>query len=157
MATASPSRANRFVDAIAGSLLLILGLVAAWQAAGFDPQSRPFPMMISGLLGLAGLVLILTAGLRPQGGHTDRRGHGGAVASAVAALVAWTLATGLGAGFLLPTFGLQVLLLWITGIRGIWRLLITATAVTAFAYLLFVVALDIPMPPSRLPDPLQGF
>lgn len=157
MADVSPPRRFLVVDAIAGVLLLIFGVAAAWQATGFDAESRSFPLIVSGLVGLAGLAILATAGVRAKGNPVGPEASGGPVALAVLAIVAWILAMTFGAGFVLPTFALQLLLLSITGVRGRLALPATAATITALAYLLFVVVFDIPMPPSRLPGPLQDF
>ena len=157
MADVRPSRRISVVDAIAGSLLSIIGLAAAWRAGGFDAESRPFPFVVAVLICLAGIGMLATA---ETAGKTRRIRHGesrGPVALAVLAAGAWILAMSYGTGFLLPTFALQLALLWITGIRGRIALPATAAAIAALAYVLFVVVLEIPMPPSRLPGPLQDF
>lgn len=134
----------------------MLGLIASFQAFGFDSASRSFPLLVSSLLSAAGLAIALGAVFRPV--YTEDLGQkvGGAIFAA-AVIAAWALALAGGAGFVLSTFAMQMLLLRITGIRRPIHLFGIAALVTALAFLLFVVLLDIPMPPSRLPATLQGF
>jgi hypothetical protein len=72
-------------------------------------------------------------------------------------IAAWAAAFSGGAGFVLPTFLMQVGLLWMAGLRRPAYIAGIAVLVTTLAYLLFVVLLDIPLPQSLLPSVLQGF
>ena len=73
--------------------------------------------------------------------------------AACGVLIVWSIALSLGGGFALPTFVMQISLLALCGVRRPWILLSVAAIVTSIAYLLFAVALDVPLPASRLPIP----
>lgn len=143
-------------ELIAGALLFLAGGTGAFQALEFDSESRMFPLFVAVLLGLTGVAIVGHAILKPA--KTGERGSkfGGVVLAALL-IAAWAMAFAGGAGFVLPTFALQASLLWLTGLRRPVYIAIVAALVTALAYLLFVVLLDIPLPPTRLPAALQGF
>ena len=140
---------------VAGPLLLVIGIAAAWMASGFDAESRAFPFALGTLLGLAGGGILLQALLASR--RAMRFDGQAQVAAAVLFLALWALAFNAGLGFVVPTFLLQAGLLWIGGIRRPPRLLALAVSITLVAWGLFVGLLDIPLPPSLLPDALQRF
>ena len=155
MSNVSSAGGLRRPGLVAGILLAIIGVAAAWLALGFDDDSRPFPLGLATLLALVGLAIAAKAVV--DSGESSRRPRGqGAVAVAVGLLSTWGLAFTLGAGFLLPTFGLMAGLLYICGVRRPATLLLLAVAISVAAWILFVALLDIPLPPSLLPDAMQS-
>ena len=143
-------------DLVAGTLLTLTGAASALQALQFDSESQMFPLVIASLLAVTGTAIAIHSIIKPTSGE-------GLVLKIspvwLAALIvaAWAAAFAGGAGFVLPTFVMQVSLLWLTGIRRPVYVVGIATLVTALAYLLFVGLLDIPLPLSLLPGALQGF
>ena len=143
-------------DVVTGGVLAAVGLLATFQALGFDAESRLFPAITSGLLAAVGIAIVILAIYRPD--KTVRVAHGaGTTPMACVVIACWAIALGGGAGFLLPTFFMQAFLLRLAGIRRLPVLVGVAALVALLAYLMFVVLLDIPMPASRLPAMLQGF
>ena len=143
-------------DVITGWILVAVGLLAVIQALDFDSASRMFPAATSGLLAIVGLAIAILAVIRP--GKTARVAHGAAAAALACVVIAfWAIALSWGAGFVIPTFIMQVFLLRLTGLRRMPALIGIAALVTTFAYLMFVVLLDVPLPSSRLPAMLQEF
>jgi len=156
MTDATPARRPGRSGLIAGILLAVIGAVAAWQALGFDDQSRGFPLGLSTLLALTGLGIAAqsVAGAGPSSLGAYGQGN---VAAAVLLLALWTLAFTLGVGFVLPTLILMGGLLWLCGLRRPAPLAAVAAVITLAAWLLFVAVLDIPLPVSLLPDAWQRF
>lgn len=136
---------------VAGLLLLVIGLTAAWLAHSFDDESRSFPQILALLLAGSGLAIAVQSRASTPA-TTVRRSEFLTVTLAVAAIAVWAAAFSLGAGFLLPTFALQCVLLAIAGMRRLPVILGTAILVSALAHLLFVILLDIPLPASFLPS-----
>lgn len=141
---------------VTGLLLGSVGFAAAWLAQGFDDQSRGFPLVVATLLAISGIAITAQAMIgnvelpKPRGGSLS-------VAAAVIAIGAWAAAFGGGLGFLLPTFLLQGLLLWLAGLRRIVLVLGLAAVITALAQLMFINLLDVPLPASSLPNPFEAF
>ena len=138
-------------DALAGASIAVVGLTALVLALDFDPESRLFPAVTAGLLALIGIVAGVLAVARPREQALSTDDHLGYPALAAVAIALWALAFGGGAGFLIPTFLLQLVLLRLGGVRRLPYLLGVAAIVTGLAWLTFIVLLDVPLPPSRLP------
>ena len=141
---------------IAGPVLLVLGSLAAWLATDFDAESRPFPLALGGLVAVSGVGILVQAFVSVRR-DTFRPDGQAQVLVAVVLMGLWALAFGSGLGFVMPTFGLQLGLLWLSGVRAPLRVTGLAAVITLLAWLLFVFLLDIPLPPSLLPDGLQRF
>ena len=143
-------------DVTTGALLFLVGAAAALQARQFDSESQLFPLVIASLLALTGIVIATHSVLKPVAlpGLAPKNGS---VMLAVIIVAAWAAAFAGGAGFVLPTLAMQASLLWLGGLRRPAYIAGLAMLITALAYLLFVVLLDIPLPPSLLPGALQGF
>ena len=139
-----------------GSVIAAVGFLAVYQALGFDAASRMFPAVASGLLALVGAAISVLAIVRPDDTVKVVRGCRVVVLACVV-IAFWAIALNGGAGFVIPTFTMQVFLLRLTGLHR-WSMLIgVAALVTTLAYLLFVVLLEVPLPPSRLPPMLEAF
>lgn len=138
-------------DALTGASIALVGLVALALALDFDADSRLFPAAAAGLLAVVGLLAAVLAIVRPREAPVARDAHLGYAAFAVVAIALWALAFGRGAGFLIPTFVLQVVLLKLAGVRRPLYLIGVAAIVTGLAALAFIVLLDVPLPPTRLP------
>lgn len=143
-------------DLITGTVMIVVGLVAYFEALSFDEASRLFPAVTAGLLVATGLGVAFHAFFKPA--SHERRLH--AIRTPLlAALViaAWAVAITRGGGFIFPTFLMQLALFLIAGIRN-WKMLLSIAAlIAALAYLLFVVLLDVPIPASRFSTVLLGF
>lgn len=135
----------------AGIAVCGVGLTAMTLAFDFDTASRVFPATLAGLLTLAGLALIAMSFWR----NNRRSPNGGFRAATAVATVsmAWAAAVSFGGGFLVPTFLMQFALLWLTGIRKLWLTATCAMLITAAAYVLFAILLNVPLPAARLPTP----
>lgn len=143
-------------DVITGGILVAVSLLATIQALDFDSTSRMFPAVTSGLLAIVGFAILILAVTRPV--KTARVAHGAGTAALACVVIAfWAIAFSSGAGFIFPTFIMQLFLLRLTGLRRMPALIGIAALVTTVAYLMFVNLLDVPLPPSRLPAMLQGF
>lgn len=143
-------------DVLAGALLLLVGVSGSLIALEFDGESRAFPLVIAGLLAVIGIGIVIGSILKPTGSNAPGQNIV-VVLVAVLIIAAWTAALAGGGGFVIPTFAMQASLLWITGIRRPTHVAGIAALVTMLSYLLFVVLLNVPLPPSLLPDALQGF
>ncbi len=142
----------------AGAVLVIVSGTAAFHALTFDADSRMFPLTVAALLAMTGAGLILNSLVSRGGGGAVMLVRSNRPAVFTAAIIAvWATLFAGGAGFVLPTFLMQVALLYLAGLRRPAYIAATAILVTAVAYLLFVVLLDIPMPPSLLPPVFQDF
>jgi len=143
-------------DVAAGALLLVTGVVAAYFAVGFDTESRMFPLVVAILLAVTGTAITIHAVLKPNYDEASKRRFGSVIVAALI-VAAWSVAFSDGAGFVLPTFAMQVALIWLTGLRRPVHVVGIAALITALAYLLFVSLLDVPLPPSLLPGALEDF
>lgn len=138
------------VSVMTGALLGMVGLAAVWLAQNFDDESRSFPLVVASLLAISGLA-ILVQSLIVKVRLPNSLSGTTSVATALVAIAAWAGAFGAGAGFLLPTFFLQCVLLRLAGMRRAVVILGTAALITVLARLLFINLLDVPMPVSSLP------
>jgi len=129
---------------------------ASYQATGFDGESRFFPIVVAIALTLTGVTLLARA-MFVHRAAADTKFNYTSVCIAAIVIAVWAAAFSSGLGFVLPTFFMQALLLWVTGQRRPIRIFLIAASVTALAYGLFVVLLDVPMPASILPDAMQGY
>ena len=143
---------NNAIDLLAAVVLCAVGITALVLALDFDNESRAFPAAVSALLVLVAAVSGALAIVRRQPLSSPTGGFV-AAAAACAVLIAWSIALSLGGGFILPTLLMQLALLSICGVRRSWALVTLPVLITLGAYLLFAVALDVPMPISRLPVP----
>ena len=140
-----------------GGVIALAGLLALLLALDFDVASRAFPAVISALLALAGFAVVGMAVAKPREMATDLHGIGSAGLACLAAGEEHRAQAAGGAGFIVPTFLLQIALLLLTGVRRRGYLLAVAAFVTGLAYLGFIVLLDVPLPPSRLPGIFAEF
>ena len=115
-----------------------------------------FPMVVALLLALTGTAIAIHAVLKPNYDEASQHKFGSVIVAALI-VAAWAVAFSGGAGFVLPTFAMQVALIWLTGLRRPVHVVLIAALITALAYLLFVRLLDVPLPPSLLPGVLEGF
>lgn len=149
---AAPRHSRNRIDILTATVLLVTASAALLLALKFDSASRAFPAVVSALLILVAVVTGAAAVAYPK--PSERTHAGFATATAVCAvLIIWSIALSFGGGFTLPTFFMQLALLSICGVRRPWVLLTIATIVTLSAYLLFAIALDVPLPASRFPIP----
>lgn len=137
-------------------LLLVTGVVAAYFAVDFDTESRMFPLVVAILLVVTGAAIAIHSVLKPNDDEASQHKLGSVIVAALI-VAAWAVAFSGGAGFVLPTFAMQVALIWLTGLRRPIHVVGIAALITALAYLLFVSLLDVPLPPSLLPGALESF
>ena len=146
-------------DAISGLFLTLLSAGTCIMAyrlrlgTGSTPGPGLAPFGIAALLGLMSLYLCLRGLLQAMRGHKKTEAAGKlALKKPVIILV---ILAGYGVffnilGFSLSNFLLMMLLVWVLG-RQKLRLALTVSILTvASAYLLFVVAFGLPLPPGSL-------
>ena len=143
-------------DFLTGSIMLIVGLLACFEARSFDEASRLFPAVTAALLAAAGFFVALLAIVRPVVREPQPHSIDTPLLAALTIAV-WAAAVNHGAGFIAPTFLMQLALFRIAGIRDGKILVSVAALVAGLAYLLFVVLLNVPLPPSLWPSVFQGF
>ena len=137
-------------DVWIGAVVCGVGLWAAWQAGDFDENSRTYPIILAGLLAAVGVGVSVMGFLKTSPPIAMAAAMGVALPGGVV-IAAWAAALGFGLGFLLPTLAMQVALLWLGGVQSGLRIFSYAVLITAVAYGLFGVALDVPLPDSRVP------
>lgn len=142
--TSRPSAVAR-TDLWVGGALLVVGLYACWEASGFDDRSRSYPMILGALLAATGLAVAL-GGLLRAGKAPPLTGPLRVALPAAVVVALWAAALGAGGGFLLPTLVMQGALLWLGGVRGPLRIALYAVLITAAAYTLFALLLDVRLP-----------
>jgi hypothetical protein len=132
-------------DLWVGAALFVIGLYACWEASGFDDDSRSYPMILGGLLAAAGLAVALT-GLLKADKALCLAGPLRVALPAAVVVALWATALGAGGGFVLPTLLMQIALLWLGGVRGPLRIAVYSALITAAAYTLFALVLDVRLP-----------
>lgn len=133
-----------------GLVLLALGGGAAWMASGFDDASRPYPLALSVLMMILGLVLAGKA-LLGRGEDQSFSGQGRVAFPAVMVLALWILGLSYGLGYIVPTFAMELAFMWLCGVRGLGRAAAYAMLVTLGSYAVFIALLDVRLPAARLP------
>lgn len=133
-----------------GFALAVFGAAAAAMAWTFDAMSRSYPLTLSVMLAMMGLLLILRTAIRPV---TSVNFGLAAKVSALCAvvMVLWILALGIGFGFVLPTLLMQFAFLWICGLRPLVKAVAFSVLITAVGYVAFVVILNVRLPASIAP------
>ena len=137
-------------DLWVGAVLCLVGLYACWEASGFDDRSRSYPMMLGALLAAAGLA-VAAIGLLKEAKSVALIGPLRVALPAAVVVALWVTALGAGGGFLLPTLMMQGALLWLGGVRGPLRIALYAVLITAAAYTLFALVLDVRLPAPAVP------
>ena len=115
-----------------------------------------FPLVVAILVAVTEAAIAIHAALKPNSAETSQHKFSSVILAALI-VAAWAVAFSGGAGFILPTFAMQTALIWLTGVRRPFHVVGIAALITTLAYLLFVSLLDVPLPPSLLPGPLEGF
>ena len=148
MANCNTSRPSALAksDLWVGAALCVIGLYACWEASGFDDSSRSYPTILGGLLAAAGLAVALTGLLLKADKALCLAGPLRSALPAAAVVSLWATALGAGSGFVLPTLLMQAALLWLGGVRGPLRIAVYAALITAAAYTLFALMLDVRLP-----------
>lgn len=144
---------SRSLAEIVFAAILIAGAVAVVVAASSYPgESATYPIVIGAALAGLGCWILLREVLRRRQGHSTPghfAEHGARLAIGLAALVLYVLAVS-QIGFILPSVALGVLLPASVGFRR-WGLSFVVAIVSVVAILLiFVLALERPIPPDIL-------
>ena len=144
---------SRSLAEIAFACLLItgaLGVVAT--ASAYPGESATYPVVIGAALAGLGSWILLREALRRRQGRAMAGSfaeHGSRLAIGLTALVLYVIAVS-QIGFILPSVALGVLLPASVGFRR-WRLSFVVAVVSVVAILLiFVLALERPIPPDIL-------
>jgi len=138
-------------DTWTGLVLLALGLTAAWLAYDFDDASRPYPLALSIIMVILGLIIIARVFL-VKTKHASFTLPSKVVASAGTIIFLWILAITHGLGYIIPTFLMQLAFLLVCGFRSINKAAIVAALISGVSYMIFIVALGV-----RLPEPLLSW
>lgn len=142
-------------DVATGAVLTLFGAGAAWMATGFDPTSRNFPLIVSGVLVLCGVAILLRA--LTAGTHRPLPlREFGLIGMAVGAVILWGLGLAAGAGFALSTFGLVLAMLWLAGMRNPGRGIVLSLVITGVLFAIFALLLNVHLPPSVLSFVAEG-
>lgn len=136
-------------DVATGAVLTLFGAGAGWMATGFDPTSRNFPLIVSGVLLLCGVAILLRA-LTVAGTRPLPLQDFGLIGLATGAVILWGLALSARAGFALSTFGLVLAMLWLSGMRQLGRGSVLSALISAVLFVIFVLLLNVHLPPSVL-------
>ena len=129
--------------------LLLVAVWAALQALSFDTGSKPFPLVVATILGLASLVqlgLALRSDPKAPLVAMDLLPAG----ACLALMAGWATALQLGLGFGVATFVAQLGFLWLAGMRGLLRKVLVSLLITAVSYFTFALLLDVRLPRSML-------
>jgi len=144
-------RGSKITEASIGLTLVFVGLLATWEASGFDSKSRVYPMIISGLLAVTGAAVVIGAlfgEIKQQNISRSLRDS----LPAVGVIGFWAIALESGLGFIFPTLVMQFMLMWMGGVQGTLRKLSYALLTTIGAYLMFAVVLNVQLPVFSLID-----
>ncbi|SDN45789.1 tripartite tricarboxylate transporter TctB family protein [Vreelandella arcis] len=132
-----------------GAILIVFGAGATYLAIDFDPRSRTFPLIISLILTLCGLVIFLRSFFSDESRALPINEFG-AIALAVVVVILWGGALSVGIGFGLSTFFLMLGMLWLGGVCRLSRALMISIFITLVTYGLFVLVLNVRLPKSFL-------
>lgn len=138
-------------DTWTGLVLLALGLTAAWLANDFDDASRPYPLALSIIMAILGIIIIARVFL-DKGKHTSFALPSKVAASAGTIIILWILAITNGFGYLIPTFLMELAFLLVCGFRRLDRAAIVAALISGVSYMVFIIGLGV-----RLPEPLLSW
>lgn len=143
------------IDIWMGAVLIVFGAGSTYLAIDFDSKSRTFPLIISLILTLCGLVIFLRTVFASE--HRRVPIHEfGAIALAVAFVVLWGGLLSIGIGFVFATFSLMLGMLWLGGVRSPSRVIMISIAITFVTYGLFVLVLNVRLPTSFLSSIAPG-
>lgn len=145
--------ASRSLAEITFAILLIAGAAAVIiTASGYPGESATYPVVIGAALAGLGCWVLVREVLRRRQGHATPGSfaeHAPRLAIGLAALVLYVLAVSL-VGFILPSVALGVLLPASVGFRR-WGLSFGVAVISVVSILLiFVLALERPIPPDIL-------
>lgn len=147
--SSSPSARWRNIDLWTALALIGVAAYAALQALSFDAGSRPFPLVVATVLGLAAvmqLVLSLREDPKAPLGSADLLPAG----ACIALMAGWATALSMGLGFGLSTFVAQLGFLALAGMRQPVKIAGVALLITAVSYTIFVLLLEVRLPRSML-------
>ncbi len=137
---------------------LALAGIVWWRTSGLDLQTAVVPLSVSAAIGVFSLGLLIRAGIalarRDAGKGSERDGRGGAVWVAIGCALAYVLLIPV-LGFFAMTFAVLVTLGWLLAPpekrRGeALRIVLTAAAVCAAFYGVFVELFHVPFPEGVL-------
>lgn len=146
--TAGLAAAVTFLLIGGGNVYLALDLSRGTLA---EPGPGLFPLLVGTLMCAASLLCLWPAIAESNAARFALRGNAARLTALVAvfALFIYLLPR---VGFILPSMLLQAVTLQIFGMRGLWRRLAVAAAITAAAVLIFETLLGV-----RFPTPSWGF
>jgi putative tricarboxylic transport membrane protein len=145
-----PRAGGRVQSVVAGAIPVLLGAVAAWLSFGLnigsltEPGPGLWPLIVAGLLVASGIGIIAVTAKTRRDTEAFTRGTIAVLAAAGGLAVYASLYEIVG--FEVPT--VLLLLAWLRFLsRESWLMsAILAVAVTAVAYALFIIGLNVPLP-----------
>ncbi|MDN3241680.1 tripartite tricarboxylate transporter TctB family protein [Glycomyces tritici] len=145
-----PRAGGRVQSVVAGAIPVLLGAVAAWLSFGLDigsltePGPGLWPLIVAGLLVASGIGIIAVTAKTRRDTEAFTRGTVAVLAAAGGLAVYASLYEIVG--FEVPT--VLLLFAWLRFLsRESWLMsAILAVAVTAVAYALFIIGLNVPLP-----------
>ncbi|MBO3731906.1 tripartite tricarboxylate transporter TctB family protein [Glycomyces niveus] len=145
-----PRAGGRVQSVVAGAVPVVLGAVAAWLSFGLDigsltePGPGLWPLIVAGLLVASGIGIIAVTAKTRRDTEAFTRGTVAVLAAAGGLAVYASLYEVVG--FEVPT--VLLLFAWLRFLsRESWLMsAVLAVAVTAVAYVLFIIGLNVPLP-----------
>jgi hypothetical protein len=146
----APRAGGRVQSVVAGAVPVVLGAVAAWLSFGLDigsltePGPGLWPLIVAGLLVASGIGIIAVTAKTRRDTEAFTRGTLAVLAAAGGLAVYASLYEVVG--FEVPT--VLLLFAWLRFLsRESWLMsAVLAVAVTAVAYVLFIIGLNVPLP-----------
>lgn len=142
--------------AFAAALFAAAGAVI-WTARDYPAESAAYPQVLGVALALGALAIAAREIWCSRRGHATPGTfaiHGGRLLLGMAALFVYILGVAT-IGFVLPSLALGVLLPAVVGFRRHWVSILTVAVSLAAILLIFVVALERPIPPDILSELVQ--
>ena len=138
-----------------GFVLMIVGLFAWMMANNFDQRSQAIPLTVSRLLVVIGFIIAVRTITRVAS-PKNQLNNLLSIIPIILSISVWAIALSLGLGFIISTFLLQSVLLWLSGIHNLPRLFSYAFVITTVGYVLFALILNIRFPNSLFSYIAQG-
>ena len=140
----------RHSDTWIGLALVLVGVMAALKASGFDAPSRGYPMVLGAVLAAFGVVMIGKV-MIGKARHVCFSLPAQAALTVAVIVMLWIGALTIGLGYVLPTFAMQFAFLLRCGGRGPGRAAAIAALITGVSYLVFILGLGVRIPEVIVP------
>lgn len=140
----------RHSDTWTGLALVLVGVLAAVTATGFDAPSRGYPMVLGAVLAAFG-VLVIGKVMIGKARHVCFSLPAQAALTVAVIVVLWIGAVTIGLGYVLPTFAMQFAFLLRCAGRGPGRAAAIAALITGVSYPVFILGLGVRIPDVIVP------